>query len=207
MIAAGFATLGNVINKGPALCTGPPERGAMTMTPETATLMADYNRWMNQRMYEAAGRLAESEVTRDRGAFFGSILQTLNHIAVADTIWLHRIAQGTDESGLRTEVARFALPTSLRQEIAGSLAGLRDYRGELDGLIVQWSRTLTPGRLEASLVYRNMAGQAFSRKLGHLVLHFFNHQTHHRGQVSTLLFQAGLDIGVTDLLAVIPEQA
>src|SRR5690606_1521823 len=158
---------------------GPSERGAMTMTPETATLMADYNRWMNQRMYEAAGRLAESEVTRARGAFFGSILQTLNHIAVADTIWLHRIAQGTDESGLRTEVARFALPTSLRQEIAGSLAGLRDYRGELDELIVQWSRTLTPGRLEASLVYRNMAGQAFSRKLGHLVLHFFNHQTHH----------------------------
>lgn len=179
----------------------------MTMTPETAALMADYNRWMNQRMYEAAGRLAEDEVTKDRGAFFGSILGTLNHIAVADTIWLHRFAQHPDASALRTRLARFPLPTSLRQEIAGSLAALRNCRGELDEIIIQWSRALTPGGLEGPLVYRNMAGQAFSRKLGYLVLHFFNHQTHHRGQASTLLFQAGLDVGVTDLLAVMPAQA
>ncbi len=169
--------------------------------------MADYNRWMNQRMYEAAGRLPEDEIAKDRGAFFGSILQTLNHIAVADAIWLHRFAQHPDASGLRAELARFPLPRSLRQEIAGSLGGLRSYRCALDELIIEWSRGLVPERLEAPLVYRNMAGEAFSRSFGHLVLHFFNHQTHHRGQASTLLFQAGLDIGVTDLLAIMPASA
>ena len=169
--------------------------------------MADYNRWMNRRMYEAAGRLPDDELTKDRGAFFGSILQTLNHIAVADTIWLHRFAQDPDASTLRAEMARFALPTSLRQEIAGSLAGLEDHRFALDELIIEWSGSLTLERLAAPLVYRNMAGATFSRTFGQLVLHFFNHQTHHRGQASTLLFQAGLDIGVTDLLAVMPDGA
>ena len=50
-----------------------------------------------------------------------------------------------------------------------------------------------------------MVGDKMSKELGALMVHFFNHQTHHRGQVSTLLFQAGVDIGVTDLLAVIPN--
>ncbi|HJV76286.1 MAG TPA: DinB family protein [Noviherbaspirillum sp.] len=76
----------------------------------------------------------------------------------------------------------------------------------MDDVIVLWSQSLTPEQLASTLTYRNMAGQASSKAFGALVLHFFNHQTHHRGQVSTLLFQAGVDVGVTDLLAVIPNQ-
>ncbi len=169
--------------------------------------MANYNRWMNQRMYEAAGSLPEEEVTKDRGAFFSSILQTLNHIAVGDTIWLHRFAQHPEASKLRTELMRFPQPASLRQEIAASLGSLKDYRCGLDEVILQWSQTLTSAQLASPLVYRNMAGQVLSRNFGYLVQHFFNHQTHHRGQASTLLFQAGVDIGVTDLLAVMPDEA
>lgn len=63
------------------------------MTPQTALLMAEYNRWMNERMYDAAATLPESVVVADMKAFFGSILGTLNHVAVADTIWLHRFSQ------------------------------------------------------------------------------------------------------------------
>lgn len=176
------------------------------MTPRTAALMADYNRWMNQRMYEAAAALPEADLTKDRGAFFGSLLQTLNHIAAADTIWLHRFAQHPDASALRVDLAEFTRPTTLRHEIASSLAGLRDYRSELDEIIIRWAGAFSPAQLEGPLAYRNMAGQAFSRNFGHLVQHFFNHQTHHRGQASTLLFQAGVDVGVTDLLAVIPVE-
>ena len=99
---------------------------ASQMTPQTATLMANYNRWMNQRMYEAASRLPEEEVTKDRGAFFGSLRQTLNHIAVGDTIWLHRFAQHPEASALRTEMTRFPQPTSLRQDIAASLGNLQN---------------------------------------------------------------------------------
>ena len=56
------------------------------------------------------------------------------------------------------------------------------------------------------LSYKNMSGVDSSRNFGELILHFFNHQTHHRGQVSTLLSQHGIDIGVTDLLSLIAEK-
>lgn len=98
------------------------------MTPESAALMAKYNRWMNRRIYDAALQLPSSDVTKDRGAFFGSLLQTLNHIAVGDTIWLHRFSQLSGEEELRSRLTAFPMPTSLRQELAHSLPALHRYR-------------------------------------------------------------------------------
>lgn len=169
--------------------------------------MAEYNRWMNRRMFEAALRLPTSESTKDRGAFFGSLLQTLNHIAVADTIWLHRFAQLPDARELRASLASFPMPASLRQELAPSMQALKVYRTALDEVIMQWASSLTEQQLNVALAYKNMAGVVQSRSFAALVLHFFNHQTHHRGQASTLLYQAGVDVGVTDLLAIIPSEA
>ena len=177
------------------------------MTPRSAALMAEYNRWMNQRIIEAALRLPPSEITKDRGAFFGSLLQTLNHIAVADTIWLNRFARHPNASDLRANLAGFPVPGSLRQELASSLQDLRIHRSALDEIIVTWAGSLTEGQLGETLNYTNMSGVVQSKNFGALVQHFFNHQTHHRGQASTLLFQAGVDVGVTDLLAVIPNEA
>lgn len=179
--------------------TGP---GAPIATPAAAALLADYNRWMNQRLYDAAATLPEAEVLRDRGAFFGSILQTLNHIAAGDTLWLRRFATLTP--GLQQALEPYPQPATLRQPVGTTLQDLRAYRDGLDAVIVDWARGLTAQQLAATLGYVNTAGQKQARNFGALVLHFFNHQTHHRGQASTLLFQAGVDVGVTDLLAVIP---
>jgi len=175
------------------------------MNPQTAALMAHYNRWMNERMYEAAASLDAAALTAERGAFFGSILGTLNHIAVADTLWLHRFAR--HEAGFTTlgALSNFPQPSSLTQPLAPDLAGLRAYRQPLDALIERWVAELTPEHLAGSIRYSNMAGVPSSRSFGALLQHFFNHQTHHRGQASTLLFQAGVDVGVTDLLALIPR--
>lgn len=175
------------------------------MTPQIASLMAQYNRWMNERLYEAAATLDAEVLSADKGAFFGSILGTLNHIAVADTIWLHRFAQHEASFSSLSVLAALAQPSSLSQPLAPDLQGLRRYRGELDALIERWVSELTPEHLSAHLTYGNMAGVRSSRHFGALLQHFFNHQTHHRGQVSTLLFQSGVDVGVTDLLAVIPR--
>lgn len=175
------------------------------MTPQIATLMAEYNRWMNERLYEAAARLDGEALAADRGAFFGSILGTLNHIAVGDTIWLHRFARHEASFSSLGALSRFPQPSSLSQALAPDLEGLRGYRRELDALIERWASQIRPEHLSADFAYRNMAGVESSRNFGALLQHFFNHQTHHRGQVSTLLFQAGVDVGVTDLLAVIPR--
>lgn len=176
------------------------------MTPQGAALMAQYNRWMNDRIFEAAGRLDDATLAADRGAFFGSILGTLNHIAVADTIWLHRFARHPASFPALGALAGFAHPASLRQTLAPDLAGLRVYRREVDDLIQRWVAEIRPEHLAVDLAYGNMAGIASRRNFGGLLQHFFNHQTHHRGQVSTLLFQAGVDIGVTDLLAILANR-
>lgn len=177
------------------------------MTPQTAALMAEYNRWMNERTFEAAGKLAPAELAADKGAFFGSLLGTLNHIAVADTIWLKRFAQHPAGFAALRPLDEFPRPSSLRDSVAPDLAGLRDYRQRLDGIILRWAAELKPEHLAVKFTYTSTAGAAFTRNFGALLQHFFNHQTHHRGQASTLLFQAGVDVGVTDLVALVPDEA
>jgi len=82
---------------------------------------------------------------------------------------------------------------------------LSEKRAKLDLAIVAWTSELTEPDLKMHLTYHNTKGVAFSRVFGSLILHLFNHQTHHRGQVTTLLFQSGVDVGVTDLHALIPD--
>ena len=97
-------------------------------------------------------------------------------------------------------------PTSLDQILHDNLPDLSRQRSWLDAQIIHWIGELSEEDLARILSYRNTKGVSFNRGLSYLLLHFFNHQTHHRGQVSTLLAQAGIAVGVTDLLALIPEE-
>jgi uncharacterized damage-inducible protein DinB len=169
-------------------------------------LLATYNQWMNSKVYEAAGQLTATDLAKDRGAFFGSVLGTLNHILVGDTIWLKRCATHPSCLNSVREVADLQNPTSLDQVIFEDLGSLSEQRIWLDRQIINWIAQLSEGDLDFILSYHNTKGIPVNKRYSSLVLHFFNHQTHHRGQVSTLLSQAGLDIGVTDLLAQIPEE-
>jgi uncharacterized damage-inducible protein DinB len=78
---------------------------------------------------------------------------------------------------------------------------LRRARGELDAAIESWADAFTPAFATATMRYRNTRGDAREHEMWKALTHFFNHQTHHRGQVTTLLAQAGVDVGVTDLIA------
>ncbi len=167
-------------------------------------LMADYNAWMNRSIYDAAARLPAEEIATDRGAFFGSVLGTLEHLVVADTIWLKRFAEHP-AGGPLAAVRDLPRPTGLAQIQFGALAPLRERREMLDGLIVGWTGSLAESDLDVPLAYRNTHGDAFVKPFGLVLLHLFNHQTHHRGQTTTLLTQAGVDVGVTDLLTLIPN--
>ena len=169
-------------------------------------LLARYNSWMNARLYDAAATLDPAVLHAERGAFFGSLFGTLNHLVVADTIWLKRFAEVPGASAL-APLAAIAKPTSLRDEIAPDLAGLRARRDELDRLISSWVGELTVADLARPLAYRRIDGSEERKPLASLMMHVFNHQTHHRGQATTLFMQAGIDVGVTDLLALIPSAA
>jgi uncharacterized damage-inducible protein DinB len=164
-------------------------------------LMAEYNRWMNQRLYAAAATLPHEALAQDRGAFFGSILGTLNHLAVADILWLHRFDAPGHWDRLREALDWLPRPDGLRDTLGADLETLAALRERLDALIVAWGDELKFNDLDRVLVYRNTDGESMQRQVGPLLSHYFNHQTHHRGQATALLFQAGVDPGVTDLLA------
>lgn len=170
------------------------------------TLMGRYNRDMNQRLYAAAANLSEDQLADNVGAFFQSILGTLNHLYVADTMWLQRFAKRPfAAAGCLVEIAAMASPTSLNQVIYDDFDELLRARRALDAQICQWSDALTESCFDQPFAYKNSKGHDFCKPFGLVLQHFFNHQTHHRGQVTTLLSQQGVDVGVTDLLLWIEE--
>jgi uncharacterized damage-inducible protein DinB len=169
-------------------------------------LMASYNEWMNAKLYQAAAGLAPDEIAADRGAFFGSILGTLNHLVAGDTVWLKRFATHPAAGPALEPVRALPVPASLAQILFADLPALAARRQMLDRAILQWAGALRESDLDHTLRYANSKGVVSERNFFSLLMHFFNHQTHHRGQVTTLLTQAGVDVGITDLLALVPDR-
>ncbi|MEM7760256.1 MAG: DinB family protein [Cyanobacteria bacterium P01_A01_bin.40] len=170
-------------------------------------LMSQYNQLMNQKVYQVASQLTNESIKRDCGAFFGSIIGTLNHIYVADIIWLRRFAQHSNQYRSLDNLPELNSYQTLDLTVTEDLETLTNLRDKLDVVISDWCQEIIPQDLEHNLTYSNTKGNLYSKNFGQLLQHFFNHQTHHRGQVSTLINQQGLDLGVTDLLMIIPEQS
>ncbi len=170
-------------------------------------LMATYNEWINIRLYEAAMTLTDDLLSANQKAFFGSILGTLNHLVVADTIWLKRFTTHPAKFTPLTVMHEHLMPTSLDQVLYTDIRRLWSQRKTLDAIILDWANAVTESDLDYVFHYANMKGIESDRNFYSILLHFFNHQTHHRGQATTLLCQQSVDVGVTDLLALIPNQA
>jgi uncharacterized damage-inducible protein DinB len=151
--------------------------------------MAAYNRWMNERLYRVCSEMTDAERKHDRRAFFRSLHGTLNHLLVGDKIWMARFT--------KTSVS----VSSLDQELFSDFQELRNARAETDSEIERWAARITEEELGGILEYTSMVNPEPRRyPLWLAVTHFFNHQTHHRGQLTTLLSQFSKDYGVTDLI-------
>jgi len=150
--------------------------------------MAQYNEWMNRRLYASCATLPPDELTRDRGAFFGSIQATLDHIVYGDLSWLSRF------TGVPAD------PPALGVPLHADFTALRTAREALDRRLLAWAGDLADDWLRGTLTYTSQI-DGLTRTVPRAVLatHLFNHQTHHRGQVTTLLSQVGIDPGATDL--------
>lgn len=156
--------------------------------PQLYQSFARYNSWMNEKVYAAAGRLDEASRREDRGAFFGSIQGTLSHILWGDIVWLGRFG-ATDR----------AKPASM-VDFHESFEALTEDRKGMDRLITRWVEGLDQAWLDSDLTWvSGMDNKARTHPGWLLLSHMFNHQTHHRGQVTTLLTQLGEDVGSTDL--------
>ncbi|MRW85618.1 DUF664 domain-containing protein [Pseudoduganella sp. FT26W] len=172
---------------------------------EHFTLLARYNAGMNQQLYDAAAKLPAGEFTANRKAFFGSLAGTLNHLLTADTLWLKRFAAHPAQFAALQAVRDTPQPASLAHSFGDDLPTLRAHRERLDAVISALAAQLTEADLAQPFEYRSTRGDIYCKEFGLVLLHFFNHQTHHRGQASTLLTQAGVDLGVTDIIVLVPE--
>jgi uncharacterized damage-inducible protein DinB len=181
----------------------------MATTPDLTTqyvALARYNTWMNQRLYELAAALGEEERKRDVGAFFNSVHGTLNHLLLTDRMQLGRFVgaehtRSTDESGKVIELH------SLDQELYADFATLRRERERTDAMIESWAREITPEFLARTMEYDAMSQPGrYSVPMWAAVTHFFNHQAHHRGQISTIMSQLGRHVGITDFMAMFREK-
>lgn len=168
--------------------------------------LAAYNRWMNRKVYHAAAELGVAELHADMRAFFGSVFGTLNHILVADTIWLKRFCGHPQELQSLQTLHDVGAPSSLSQILHADLEQLDAARRSLDEIIVRMCSEASEDHYAQALRYVTTSGQSFVNEFAILVQHFFNHQTHHRGQVTTLLYQSAIDIGATDLVVMLREQ-
>ncbi|HYD62242.1 MAG TPA: DinB family protein [Noviherbaspirillum sp.] len=164
------------------------------ITPGYVHTMARYNRWMNEKVYAACDSLPDEQRKADRGAFFRSIHSTLNHLLWGDYMWLGRFTQGT---ALAKDYPRGTLGTDLYEE----WDALKRVRVAMDEDILAWSEAVDPEWLARDFSwYSGLTKSTRTRPAWLLVSHLFNHQTHHRGQVTILLSQCGIDPGVTDLM-------
>ena len=157
------------------------------ISPDYCRLMARYNRWMNERLYAAAFELDDADRKRDRGAYFGSLHRTLNHLAWGDRTWLGRFTGNL-----------YGVP-GWGADLFDDFATLAREREITDRQILAYCEALDPATLASTLEYRSTNGEARRMALWIALTHFFLHQVHHRGQALTVLKQAGKDIGVTDL--------
>ncbi len=157
-------------------------------------LMARFNRWANTRVYACVAGLDEEAYRRDRGAFFGSIHHTLNHLLVVDRLWTARIQDR--ESGIE----------SLDQILFDDLESLKAGRKEQDDKLIALVDGLSDAELEAPVRYRRIIGDGMEEaRAGHILITLFNHQTHHRGQVHAMLTQAGVTPPPLDVIFYLDE--
>ena len=152
--------------------------------------LARYNQWANRRLYDAAAELTDEQYRADRGAFFKSMHGTLNHLLTADRVWMHRFTgQGPS-------------PTRLDAIQHEQLPELRAARAAEDRRIITYLDGLTENQLNGTIRYRRVSTpDEFEQALSPALAHFFNHQTHHRGQAHSILCSFGRRDLVLDLLA------
>ncbi|WP_315920342.1 DinB family protein [Mesorhizobium sp. SP-1A] len=152
-------------------------------------MFAAYNQWANARIYDAAGDLSDEEFGRNVGAFFGSMSGTLNHLLAADRIWMKRFTGEGDA------------PAALDTLIHKTLPALRAAREAEDRRIVDWVGNLSPEELAGRFTYITVTDvRTVSQRLSPALDHFFNHQTHHRGQAHMILTVLGRPSLTLDLV-------
>lgn len=163
----------------------------MHVFPDYCVTMARYNAWQNRQLRAAFEGLPDAELRKERGAFFGSLLATANHLVWGDRFWLARFGVGEPpEGGIRDSV-----------DLHPTAAAWAAERYRTDAKLLSWAEKLDAVDLRGNLTwFSGSLGREVSKPLDLCIVHFFNHQTHHRGQIHAMLTAAGVEAPASDLV-------
>ena len=161
------------------------------ITPDYCVTMARYNQWQNNALRDQVKVIRDADLRQDRGAFFGSIFGTMNHILWGDRLWLHRLDPSIEAPNLEvSHLEATKTPTEWAAEL------FRVY-----GIIREWARRLKSIDLTSDIGWFS---KFYQKEFHHLktlcITHMFNYQTHHRGQIHAMLTAAGQKTIDTDLI-------
>ena len=164
------------------------------ITPAFVQTMAAYNGALNQAVYAAAARLSDTARREDRGAFWHSIHGTLSHLVWADQMWMSRFdGWEKPETGMRDSDGYVA-----------DFGAMHTVRSTMDARLAEWAERVGQHWLDQEMRwFSGAAQQDVVRPRALVVMHLFNHQTHHRGQAHAMITAAGEQTGPTDLPLVI----
>lgn len=168
-------------------------------------LMAKYNEIMNTRILNASEKLTNEQLFLDKGAFFKSVIGSLNHIMIGDILWLKRFSLHSKSYKSLIPMNEIEKPEKLDSILFRDLASFRKQRTLIDEIISSWCKEISEPDLDHPFSYMNFKGEQHNKRLGDMILHVFLHQVHHRGQITTLLSQESVDFGETDLPEFVPD--
>ncbi|WP_419904981.1 DinB family protein [Kiloniella sp.] len=169
------------------------------------TMMARYNQRMNSQLLSVCAGLSQEQLHRDTGSFFCSILDYWNHIMFSDLVLMARMrSQGINPSKLQS-LDDFPAATSPKDRYYDSLESFSAHRHKLDVILSNWCETLSTKDISSILSYQSTQGDHVRQKAIDIIHHIFQHQTHHRGQITCLLSLNGVDYGCTDLPVIVAE--
>lgn len=172
--------------------------------PANFRMMALYNQRMNKQLLAVCGQLSDEQLNQDTLSFFPTVMSYWNHILFGDLIMLRRLVSNQIVQLDESILSELPVAESVNDRFVNTLEALIPLRQKLDEVYVTITNAFDLKDCARTVSYTTTEGQCLERSVGEFCQHIFNHQTHHRGQLTCILSQFGLDFGCTDLPVIVP---
>ncbi|PHZ60378.1 damage-inducible protein DinB [Photobacterium leiognathi] len=170
-------------------------------------MLAHYNQRMNNQLLSACQQLTDEQLHQNTNAFFPSVMAHWNHILFGDLIMLRRLIANNIVEVDAEVLQQLPVAKKINDTFVTTMDELSALRGLVDTVYIEITQAFTPSTCGEIVKYTTTTGQLIERNVGEFCQHIFNHQTHHRGQLTCILSQFNVDFGCTDLPIVVPEGA
>tara|TARA_R100001377_G_scaffold35126_2_gene19383 strand:- start:3580 stop:4128 length:549 start_codon:yes stop_codon:yes gene_type:complete len=168
-------------------------------------MMSLYNQRMNSQLMGHCQTLTTETLEKNTHSFFPNIISYWNHILFGDLILMGRLASNNIAKLSPLDFSEFPTPTSPQDIYHTNLLDIAMLRAQVDALIIRYCYNLIEEDCDRFITYTSTEGIAITKAVADVTQHIFNHQAHHRGQLTCLLSQAGVDYGCMDLPVIVAE--